>query len=397
MEPPTEPGYGRDPYRRELDTEVREAGEEGGRPFVVLADTLCYPEGGGQPADRGTLGAAAVVDVRRRGGAVRHYLDRPLAPGPVRLELDWERRFDHMQHHTGQHLLTAVAAGRFGWPTTAFHLGDELADVELDVPRLDGDDLDRLEEAVAAEIRQARPVRPRWVSPDEYLGLEVRSRGLPPDHRGDIRLVEIEGVDLNTCGGTHLRSTAEIEALALVATERLRGGTRLFFVAGRRLRRRLGRHERRTAELRTLLGAGDDGLVQAVRGRLGEEREGARRERALRDELGRQAVQALAGGAATVVGRHFPALDLPSLQKVGRELLAALPERAVVLTAGAGDGGSFVVALGDEVALDPAAAAAVVAEVLGGRGGGRDRFYQGKCAHPERCEAAVAALRERLG
>ncbi len=225
--------YEREPGRREAEAEVVAAGEQGGRPFVVLSDTLFYPEGGGQPADRGTIAGVAVLDVQRAGGTIRHLLERPIAPGSVRLALDWERRFDHMQQHTAQHLLSALAEDRFGWKTTAFHLGPAVSDIELAVPALAEETREALEEAVAAEIRAARPVRPRRVTREEFERLEaVRTRGLPDGHAGEVRLVEIEGVDLNTCGGTHLASTAEIEALHLLASEPMRGGTRLHFAAG---------------------------------------------------------------------------------------------------------------------------------------------------------------------
>jgi len=154
----SEIAYHRDCYLTELETEVVSVGEEDGSPYVILADTLFYPEGGGQPADRGQLGGAEVWDVQKRGEEIRHLVSHPVADGPVRLKLDWSRRWDHMQQHTGQHVLTAVALRDFGWRTMAFHLGAEWSDIELDVPSLDRNDLDRLEEAVAKEISAARPV-----------------------------------------------------------------------------------------------------------------------------------------------------------------------------------------------------------------------------------------------
>ena len=192
---------------------------------------------------------------------MRHYLAAPLAPGPVTVRLDWARRFDHMQQHTGQHVLTAVAQERFGWETTAFHLGPERCDIELATGNILQAELDRLEEAVAEVIRAARLVTPGRVSMEAYRTMKVRSRGLPEGHTGDVRLVEIAGLDLNTCGGTHVRNTAELECLKLLGTEALRGGTRLFFVVGARARQRMEAQERRNAALRTLLGAPDEALV----------------------------------------------------------------------------------------------------------------------------------------
>lgn len=301
------PAYERDPYRVELDAELLGVGREGKRTYAVLRDTILYPEGGGQPPDHGLLGEVPIVDAQKRDGELRHYVDaaqshaaEALTPGPVRVRLDWPRRFDHMQQHTGQHLLSAVAEDRFGWVTTAFHMGpfDEdgraVSDVELGVASPSAGDLDRLEEAVASEIRAARPVTIRRVSVEDLAALPVRTRGLPEGHVGDVRLVEIGGVDLNTCGGTHLRSTAEIEVLKLLATEAIRGGTRLFFVAGGRARRRFARHEARGAALRALLGAPDDELAATARAKLEQLHAAERRLRSLDEELALSAADSLA-------------------------------------------------------------------------------------------------------
>ncbi len=386
--------YERDPKLTRLETEVVSAGEEESHPFVVLADTVLYPEGGGQPADRGTVGGVAILDVRKVDDVIRHLLAGPAPSGRVTVELDWARRFDHMQQHTGQHLLTAVADRRFGWHTTAFHLGERTCDIEVDTPDVDAGQVAELEEAVAAEIRAARPVTARRVSPEEYAALAVRSRGLPEGHTGDVRLVEIEGIDLNTCGGTHCGSTAEIEALKLLGTESMRGGTRLSWVAGARLRRLHEAHHRRNAELRELLGTSDDELVVRLEAKLEQLRDAERALRALEDELAVASAAALAAGQGPVLVAHWPERDLPFLQRVAREAGRLAPDRVVFLTAGAGEEGAFLLAAGEAVGLDVPAAGRRVAEVLEGRGGGSGRIFQGKAGRLSRREEAAKLLEE---
>jgi alanyl-tRNA synthetase len=392
----TRPAYERDPYLAELHTEVVGAGADGGRPYAVLADTICYPAGGGQPADRGRLGDVEIVDTQRVAGEIHHYLSAPVPLGPATLRLDWQRRFDHMQQHTGQHLLTAVAHDRFAWPTTAFHLGDDVCDVELDVPTLTRPQLDALEDAVDAEVRAARPVSPRWVTPEQYATLAVRSRGLPAGHSGEIRLVEIAGLDLNTCGGTHLRSTAEIGSMKLLGTEAMRGGTRVFFVAGRRVLHRLERHERRTAALRVLLGAPDDELPAVLQAKLDELRALEKRARATEDDLAAATVEALVARAGVLIDSHFEGRDLPFLQRIGRGIAAASPSRAALLTAAAGGDACFLLTAGEALPLDVQAVGRQVAAALGGRGGGPARLFQGKAASLAGRDAAVAAVRQAL-
>jgi len=389
--------YEREPARRECEAEVVETGETGGRPFAVLSDTIFYPEGGGQPADRGTLDGVPVLDVQRVGEAIRHTLERPVAPGPARLVLDWARRFDHMQQHTGQHLLSAIAEDRFGWRTTAFHLGPAVSDIELDVAALEAGPREALEEAVAAAIRAARPVRALRLSREDFDRLpSVRTRGLPEGHAGDVRLVEIEGIDLNTCGGTHLANTAEIESLALLATEPMRGGTRVYFVAGGRLRRRLGSHEERNARLRGLLGAPEDAFAATLEAKLEQLHGAERRVRHLEQELAEAAATALAAAAAVagerVAAAHFAERDAAFLGAVARALSQVPGATVVLLTAGPGPAGPFVVAAGADFAGDLPALGRFVAEGLAGRGGGSGRIFQGKAERIDLRDAVRAAL-----
>jgi len=386
------PAYEREPFLRSLETDVVCAGEEQGRPFVVLADTILYPEGGGQPADRGWIGGMAVEDVRTVEGKTRHYLAGPPPAGYVRVELDWTRRFDHMQQHTGQHLLTAVAEQRFGWHTKAFHLGEQFSDIELDTPTITPEQLTELEEAVAAEIRAARPVTARRVTPEEYVALPVRTRGLPEGFTGDIRLVQIVGMDLNTCGGTHVRSTAEVEGLKLLGTEGMRGGTRLFYVAGVRLRRLLAAYHERNARLRQLVGTSDEELAAGVSAKLEQLKDAQRSVRALEEELGGAVAGALAARPDRLVDGHWPGRDLSFLQRIAREVVRLAPDKCALLTAGEGEQGAFVLSAGEQVQVDLVAAGRKVAEILGGRGGGAGRVFQGKVATLSRRDEALGYL-----
>jgi len=389
----TDPAYHRNAYLRELDSEVVECGEANGVPFAVLADTIFYPEGGGQPSDRGAIAGVAVVDVQKSGDAIRHFVQHPLHPGPVHLDIDWPRRWDHMQQHTGQHLLTAVALRDFGWPTTAFHLGSGTSDIELDVRRLESDDIERLEEACMREIRAARSVRHRTAEVADFERLGVRSRRLPDGFTGAVRLVEIDGLDLNTCGGTHLRSTAEIGTLCLLGTEPMRGGTRLFFAAGDRVRRRMADHEARNRDLRSLLDSSDDELAAVVKVRLAREKELARTARGLAEELADRTAATLAAQSEAVVEAHWEDRDMAFLQRVARTLVEAAPEKCGLLTATGGGDLLFVLATGENAAVEAGETGPRVAETLGGRGGGRGPIFQGKAGSFANRDRALAILR----
>ncbi len=359
----------------------------------MLDDTILYPEGGGQPCDRGRLDGVAVVAVRRVAGRVLHFLESPVAKGPARLELDWRRRFDHMQQHTAQHVLSAVAGSRFGWSTLAFHLGDDSSDVELDTPPPPSTELERLEEAVVAEVRAARAVRTRRVPPQEYARLEVRSRGLPAGHRGDVRLVEIEGLDLNTCGGTHVRNTAEIETFKVVAAEPLRGGCRLGWLAGGRVRRRLSERDGLVDRLRARFDTSAAELDRVVATRLESLATAERQLRRLEQRLAEAEAARLAATRRALAEAHFEEVDGGFLHLVARSFQQLAPDGAVLLT-GSGPGGlCFALASGKDSALRASVAGQQLCELLAGRGGGSGRLYQGRAGSLERRAEAVAALR----
>lgn len=392
----TIPAYERDAYLAEWQTAVVAVGDTEGQPWAVLEDTILYPEGGGQPADQGWLNDIRILHVHRHEGVIRHVLERPAAIGFCLVRLDWARRFDHMQQHTGQHLLTAVALARFGWRTVAFHLGPALSDIELDAPELGGESLAALEDAVAAEIRAARQVHGRRVSAAEAAELPVRSRLLPQGLARDLRLIEIEGIDLNTCGGTHVRSTAEIEGLKLLATEPMRGGTRVFFVAGARLRQRLADHEARNARLRGILDTGDGELPDIVRLKLEQLQTAHRRVRALEEELADSRAAELASSPQTLVEAHFEGLDGAMLSRLARAVVARAPGKVAFLTASSGEAHLVVLAAGEKCQLDVPTVGRQVLEVLEGRGGGSGRLVQGKITSLSKRSRAVNLLRDAI-
>jgi len=387
--------YESDPYRTRLEVRITHRGEDGGRRYLVFDDTILYPEGGGQPADHGRIGETAIVDVARAGSEIRHYVDTDYADASAEalLQLDWERRFDHMQQHTAQHLITALAADLFGWETTSFHLGTTSSDIELDVPLLSAQDLVNLEDAVAERIRAALKVTTRHVDIDEYRALEVRTRGLPSHHQGDIRLVEISGVDCNTCGGTHVANTAELEAVVLIGTEPMRGGTRLRWAAGRRLRQRLHQREEHAAAIRRVFESADEEVVEAAEIKLSRLRDAERQAKVLRAQLAAETAARLQAASGDLIESHFDDADGAFLQLIARELLRDDAGRPAFLTATNVSGAFFLLSAPASSGLDLRDVGARVAAALGGRGGGSPEMIQGKAGSLDDRAAAVDILR----
>jgi alanyl-tRNA synthetase len=212
-----------------------------------------------------------------------------------------------------------------------------------------------------------------------------------------VRLVEIEEVDLNTCGGTHVANLAEIGCVKLLGVEPLRGGSRWHWVAGGRVRRRLAAHERRNARLRSLLDGGDDDLLELAARTLAqaaELRRGLERAEERLAELEAAELAAAADGPRAAAEAHIPAADSAFLQQVARHFAARRPEGLLLLTGGSGERGCFAVVAGVESRVDLPQLGAAVAALLAGRGGGRAPVFQGRAESFERRDEAVRRLRE---
>src|SRR5579872_4388038 len=228
--PMTERLYYQDCYLREFRARVVET--DGCR--VCLDRTAFYPTSGGQPFDLGTLGGVAVREVIDEDDRIAHLLEAPIgAAEEVQGRIDWERRYDHMQQHTGQHLLSAVLEDLFEIRTVSFHLGSEVSTIDVDAPSLTPEQLERAEESCAAVIAEARPVQITFE--DASATLELRKAS---ERTGTLRIVSIDKLDRSACGGTHVRTTAEIGLILTGKSEKIRGTTRLEFVCGSRALRR---------------------------------------------------------------------------------------------------------------------------------------------------------------
>lgn len=371
--------YYEDPARTKAETEVVEAGERDGRPWVRLAETVFYPEGGGQPADRGTISGVAVLDVRSRGDEVLHFVARPLPPGPVVAEIDAARRFDFRQQHSAQHLLTALLQDRHGLPTTSFHLGEEIVAIEVDGPVPNREALAGFEAEANAAIREDRPVTTRWIDPGDLDAAGVRTRGLPEGHSGPVRLVEIGGIDVNTCGGTHVTRLAEIQAIHVIDAEAARGGARIRFLAGGRVLARLRAAEDRDAELKARLAAPPEEFARILDARAAEQKALAKRLKTVEADLADRVGAGLAAEGGDRIARRLPEATPEFLRRVAGAATATRPDATVILVGGGeGEGEAcFLVSAGADGPADVSAEGTCLRDALGARGGGRGRMFQG--------------------
>lgn len=218
-------------YTREWHTTITGKVDKEDGVYVTLAETAFYPHGGGQPCDLGQIGGIAVLDVNIEDGEVWHKLERAPEQTEVHCEIDWERRFDHMQQHTGQHLLSAMTLKLAEAMTLSFHLGTEYDTIDVAEAELGANQLTAIEQEVNRQIYRNARINTSWVTTEEAAQLPLVKQ---PTVTEDIRIVEIEGVEYNACGGTHVSATGEIGIIKLLKTEKVKGGTRIYFKCGTR-------------------------------------------------------------------------------------------------------------------------------------------------------------------
>jgi alanyl-tRNA synthetase len=223
--------YFEDAYLREFEADILERRIHEGFPAVVLDKTCFYPESGGQPWDKGTLGGVEVLQVVDRDGIILHVLKEDVTAASVRGLIDWPTRFDHMQQHTGQHILSQAFFEVLKGETLAFHLGADVSTLELGLRTLPEEDLDRVEDRANAVVWEDREVKTYFVPEEKIDGVPLRR---PPKKQGLLRVVEVTGYDYSACGGTHCRRSGEVGLIKVLGIEKIRGHVRFEFLCGGR-------------------------------------------------------------------------------------------------------------------------------------------------------------------
>lgn len=349
-------------------------------PAVRLDRTAFYPTSGGQAHDEGTLDGIPVRDVwSDAAGGIWHLLERPLAAGVVQGHIDWAARFDHMQQHTGQHLLSAAFKRLLEGNTLAVHMGAAHNTVDLDLPQLSWEDAFRVEDEVNRIIQENRRVMVHLVGEAALADFDLRRE---PQVAGVIRIVQVEGYDASPCGGTHTPYTGQIGLVKLTALERYKGGVRATFLCGTRALHDYRRALQTLQQLGAQLTVGLDALPDTV-ARLLEESKTLRRaqqqaQQTLAEFEARQLWDAapLHNGARRIVGR-WEARSFGELQALARRLRELPATIAFLATTEAGNVRLVCARSDDLPQLDAGACVRAAAGQLGGRGGGGPTLAQG--------------------
>ncbi|MGQ9585652.1 MAG: alanyl-tRNA editing protein [Anaerolineae bacterium] len=389
--------YYDDAYLMDFTARIAATVERGRRLGVVLDRTAFYPTSGGQPHDTGRLDQGRVVEVEEdQEGRVVHWLEGPLPEGEVQGHVDWERRFDHMQQHTGQHILSQACWQVLKGETIGFHLGDEESTIDLDIPHLDLQTVEPAEALANQVVWQDRPVIAQFVSEAELGSLPLRK---PPTVRGEVRVVQVEEFDFSACGGTHVRRTGEVGSIVVTRTEPRGQETRVHFLCGARAARDHRLRVRLGSALTAALTVGLEELPQAVARLQGELRAARKEAREAQERLLDLETQALLARASALGGwkvvRHvFPEGQGQQMKWMAQHLTAG--PSVVALLGMEGARGQLAFACSEDVTMDMAALLRVATETVGGGGGGGPRLAQGGGFPGDRLSQALEAAWKAL-
>lgn len=360
--------YYQDAHLREFSARVVSCEREKERFAVVLDQTAFYPEGGGQPGDTGALDGVRVLDTHARGGEVVHYCDGPLEPGSsVRGTIDWARRFDYMQQHSGEHIVSGIIHRRFGYENVGFHMGADMVTIDFS-GMLTMEDVREIEREANEAVWENLPIVVSWVDGEEKAQAVYRSKKAL---EGVVRLVTIPATDVCACCGTHVSSTGEIGLIKIFTCQKFHDGVRLEMLCGRKAYDYVNSIMEQNKRISALLSAKPQQTAQAAERTLGELAQVKYRAGALERLLIERAADELRGKGDSLL---FMELSADGLRQMADAGMRACGGVCAVFTGSDETGWRYAVG---QAGGDLRAFSRRMNDALRGRGGGKPEFVQG--------------------
>lgn len=345
--------------------------------YVVLSDTAFYPTGGGQPHDLGLLNGIEVTNVELINGEIRHFLTYPLPENTtdVNGQINWERRFDHMQQHAGQHILSAAFEQLYGYQTISFHLGKDTVTIDLNITEVSEQQLTEAEQLANQIILEDRLIKTKWVTEEELSNYNLRKE---TSLKENIRLVIIPDFDYNACGGTHPTSTAQVRAIKILQTERQKKIVRVEFICGERIITHLHRKHKVLTNLVSTLSTPEDKIMNATKNLLEQNSRLAKQVADLSNSLLTYEAQELRENAdGNTITCIFENRSMQELQKLAKLVINEMPNAICILVSNNEDKLQIIAVKGNYVEQSMKELIALVLPYINGKGGGNERMAQG--------------------
>jgi alanyl-tRNA synthetase len=386
--------YFEDAYRKEFDGRIVERLVHEGRPSVILDQTGFYPESGGQPSDRGTLGRAGVLHVFEDGERIIHLLDRELEETDnVRGIIDWPRRFDHMQQHSGQHVLSQCFIEVLGGETRSFHLGEQVSTLEIGIAEISDADLEKVESRANEVVFEDREIRTYFVPPEGISSVPLRR---PPKKEGTIRVVEVDGFDYSACGGTHCRRTGEIGLIKILRWDKIRNNLRFEFLCGRRAWQDYWDKNRSLLGISQMFSVQGRDVGSAVEKTIQENRLCRKKLRQLQEALaGFEAAEMIAREAGGLVKRVWTDKTADEVKLLALHIVRQA-ERAVLFAVRGAERDHFIFACSEKMPLNLRDLVPLVMQRAKGKGGGGPTLVEIVAEKGADLEGLLAAAEQHL-
>lgn len=345
--------------------------------YVVLSETAFYPTGGGQPHDLGFLNGIEVTNVDVIEGEIRHFLTNPLPENTtdVNGQIDWERRFDHMQQHAGQHILSAAFEQLFGFQTISFHLGTDTVTIDLNISNVSEMQLAEVEQLANEIILENRPIETKWVTEEELSNYNLRKA---TSLKENIRLVIIPDFDYNACGGTHPASTGQVRAIKILQTEKQKKLVRVEFICGERILTHLHSKHQVLINLVSTLSTPENKIIDATKSILAQNKFLEKQIADLSNSLlENEAKELIKNAIGTKITSTFENKSMQELQKLAKLVIHETPKSICIFVSNNQDKLQVVAAKGNDVKQSMKELITHILPCINGKGGGNERMAQG--------------------
>ncbi|EDX69536.1 serine-tRNA(Ala) deacylase AlaX [Bacillus cereus] len=372
--------YYTDAYKQDFTTKViKQDYDKDGNLYVILNETVFYPTGGGQPHDTGTLNGIAVLGVEEVDEEIRHFIAEQLHTEEVEGKINWERRFDHMQQHAAQHILSAAFWDYFNIPTIGFHLGKETVTIDLETENLHAETVEKAVQIANKIVFENHPILIKWMNLEEAKTLPLRKE---PTMTENIRVVMIENFDYNGCGGTHPKRTGEVGPIQVLSWERNKGGIRLTFIAGWRTLKLIGQQQQIMKDVSKQLNSSESDIPAKVAQLLTSKKENEKAmqtmtEKLLYTEANELLQQPTKIHAGILISKVFTNRSMQEIAKLSAIITEQQEHAITYFVIENEDKLQYILACGKTVTLDMNALLKEALPTIEGKGGGNKKSARG--------------------
>jgi alanyl-tRNA synthetase len=365
--------YFDDPYQTQFEAAVLEKRNFAGKPAVILDQTLFYPESGGQPCDKGDINGISVINVIEDKDKIIHVLDKDIDAEKIKGTIDWETRFDHMQQHSGQHILSQVFHRYLNGKTMSFHLGKEISTVEIDIRKISEEEVEKIEKLANDIVFENREIRVAFVPDTRVDKIPLRK---PPKKTGELRIVEIQDFDYTACGGTHPRRTGDIGLIKILKWERIRDNLRFEFVCGNRALKDYAMRTRVLRDVTNRFSSGESDLMDVVEKLFQDYKAQKKRNRQLQEKMSEyEAKEMINQAESRIIKKVFEDRSADEARQLALNIIRG-SDHIVLFGLKLAERVHLVLACPEKTEVDLRELVSEISPIIEGKGGGRPSLVE---------------------